>query len=207
MIITQFVNSIFNSNTYIISIENEQNCWLVDCGDPEILIDWVINNHKNLVGIFITHGHYDHIYGLNKVIEAFPDCIVYTSLKGKENLYSEKFNLSRYSGNGFVYKFDNLVILEDNETVNLSSNLILNVMATPGHDWSCLTYIIENHLFTGDSFLPDYKFNIKFPRGDRAQRDESLISIKNKIERGVSNIYPGHGNIKKSYRLEVTNVN
>ena len=199
MIITQVINSIFNSNSYIISTENEQNCWLVDCGDPEILTEWVTNNKKKLLGIFITHGHFDHIYGLNKVMEAFPDCTVYTSLKGKENLYSEKFNLSRYSSNPFVYQYDNIVVLNDNDTVNLSSKLILNVMATPGHDWGCLTYYIDNHIFTGDSFLPDYKFNIKFPRGDRAQRDESLIRIKNKIKMGARNIYPGHGVIKTSY--------
>jgi hydroxyacylglutathione hydrolase len=199
MIITQFINSIFNSNTYIISNENERNCWLIDCGDPEALIKWVTNNHKNLVGIFITHGHYDHIYGLNKVVEAFPNCIVYTSMKGKDNLYSEKLNLSRYSGNSFVFNYDNLSVLKDHDTVNLSQDLLLEVMETPGHDWSCLTFNVENHLFTGDSFLPDYIFNIKFPRGDRAQRDKSVIRIKSKINEGARNIYPGHGEIKTSY--------
>ena len=111
MIIDQVINSVFNSNTYILSIKHAPDCWLVDCGDAEVLVGWITKNNKKLKGIFITHGHFDHIYGLNEIIQVFPDCIVYISQRGKENLYSEKLNISRYSGNSFIYRYDNLRVL------------------------------------------------------------------------------------------------
>ena len=198
MDINQFVNSVFSSNTYILSIEQEQNCWLIDCGDAEVLIEWIQNHKKNLVGVFITHSHFDHIYGLNKIIATFPDCTIYTTQKGKEGLYSDKLNFSKYSDDSFIYQYDNISILEDNDTVELFPNVLMYAISTPGHDWSCLTFNFGNHFFTGDSFLPDYKLMTKFPRSDKVQAAKSLFKIKNMIELGASNIYPGHGNMKIS---------
>ena len=202
MIVNKFVNSVFNSNTYILSIEKAQNCWLIDCGDAEVLIDWIQEHNKNLVGIFITHSHFDHIYGLNKVIETFPDCSIYTSQKGKEGLFSDKLNFSKYNGDRFIYQYDNISILEDYDFVELFPNVLMYAITTPGHDWSCLTYNSGNYLFTGDSFLPDYKIITKFPKSDKIQAKESLFKIKTMIKLGARNVYPGHGNIKKLFRCE-----
>lgn len=199
MIVNQIVNSVFISNTYILTIEKEQSCWLIDCGDAEVLVEWIKKHKKKLVGIFITHSHFDHIYGLNKVIATYPDCTIYISQKGKEGLFSDKLNFSRYSGNKFTFQYDNIFILADKDTVELFPNVFIYVMATPGHDWSCLTFNTENHLFTGDSFLPDYKLMTKFPKSDKVQAKESLVKIKKMIELGARNVYPGHGNIKNSY--------
>ena len=111
MIINRFVNSVFDSNTYILSKEQDKNCWLVDCGDAEVLIDWIKINNKKLNGVFVTHSHFDHIYGLNRVVEAFPSCIIYTSQRGKEGLFSDRLNISRYHCDSYVYKYNNVSIL------------------------------------------------------------------------------------------------
>jgi hypothetical protein len=35
-------------------------------------LDWVIARRKNLTAIYVTHGHGDHFFGLESVLERFP---------------------------------------------------------------------------------------------------------------------------------------
>ncbi|MEJ0043953.1 MAG: MBL fold metallo-hydrolase [Rhizomicrobium sp.] len=37
-----------------------------------ILLDWIAASGKNLVAVYITHGHGDHFFGLAPVLERFP---------------------------------------------------------------------------------------------------------------------------------------
>lgn len=122
---------------------------------------------------------------MNKVIATFPECIIYTSQKGKEGLFSEKLNFSRYSGNPFIYQYDNISIIEDCNTVELFPNTFMHTINMPGHDWSCLTFHCGDHLFAGDSFLPDCKLMTKFSKSDKVQAKELLLKIKNMINMSV----------------------
>ena len=67
--IIQFVNSVFGSNTYLIKNDYSKSCYIIDCGDTEPVIKFLIKNELDLRGIFVTHTHYDHIYGMNRLCE------------------------------------------------------------------------------------------------------------------------------------------
>lgn len=188
MNIQRIVNTVFTSNTYVLTENSCPDCWLVDIGDVDPVLECIAG--KKVRGILITHTHYDHIYGINKLVELFPDCMVYTSEKGELGLFSEKLNFSRYHADPLVFQGKRLKILKDGEEVSLFPDVTVRVLATPGHDWSCLCYYTEGIIFTGDSYIPGLQVITSFPRSNKTEAGESLTRILKLAE--SRDIYPGH---------------
>ena len=188
MKIKRIVNSVFTSNTFVLTEEEADWCWLVDVGDWEPLLEAV--GDLSIRGLFITHTHYDHIYGINQIVSRYPDCVVYTSEKGKEGLYSDKLNFSRYHNDPILFQGKHLRLLKEGDRVNLFPSVDLMVVETPGHDWSCLSYYTDQFVFTGDSYIPGIKVITSFPHSDKPLAVQSLEKILRLTKgRGVC---PGH---------------
>lgn len=191
----QIVNSFFSSNTYILSEENEYSVWLVDCGDAMPAIRWCETNEKKVAGVFLTHTHFDHIYGLNDLLVHNPQLKVYTSENGSVSLKSPRFNMSLFHEHPFIYEGE-VDVLHEGDNVKLYSDMELHVFDTPGHDWSCLSYRIGEHLFTGDSYIPGMKVVTNFPKSNKQQAQESLNRILQMVE-SCRYICPGHEKIRE----------
>ena len=68
MKITYLVLGPFMTNTYIIYDENTMDAVIIDPSfTPENIIRAVAQLKVNVKGIFLTHGHVDHMAGLNTV--------------------------------------------------------------------------------------------------------------------------------------------
>lgn len=182
------VNSVFSSNTFILTSDSSNDCWLVDIGDIEPVLGKV--GAKSVKGVFITHTHYDHIYGLRKLIGLYPDCLIYTSADGKEGLASDKFNFSRYHGDPISFESPNVRVLNEGDSVELFPGIKMTATLTPGHDRSCVTYHTDNEIFTGDSYIPGVEVVTTFPRSDRHASDVSLNKIHHLME--TRHVCPGH---------------
>lgn len=195
MHIHQVVNSVFTSNTYILEIEGKTEYVLIDIGDIIPVQKFVQEKDGMVKALFLTHTHYDHIYGIKELLQLYPSCIIYTSSFGKEALGSDKLNFSRYHNDPIIWTGDNVKVLHEKDNVEIFPKTFVEVFETPGHDKSCLTYKVENHVFSGDSYIPGIKVMASFPNSNR---EEAWIS-KERIMELIKdcNLYPGHGNIDK----------
>ena len=58
-------------------IYGEHDAVLVDAlttvAEAEALADWIALHNRNLQTIYITHGHFDHFYGLSVLLDRFPN--------------------------------------------------------------------------------------------------------------------------------------
>jgi glyoxylase-like metal-dependent hydrolase (beta-lactamase superfamily II) len=198
MEVKQLVNSVFTSNTYIVSDNNSDWVWLIDVGDIKGVLN-SLTKGTYVKGVFITHPHFDHIYGINKLVDLFPECLVFTSEDGKQGLFSDKLNLSYYHNDPITFLGSNIQILRENDTIELFENYFLEALETPGHNWGCLTYKIGNYLFTGDSYIPNVPVVTKLKGGDRESNKKSLQKIKDNISENTI-ICPGHGEMTKSIK-------
>ena len=193
MHIARIVNSVFTSNTFVLTDGNSQDCWLVDVGDIEPILEIV--GHREVKGVFVTHTHYDHIYGVNQLVERFPECIVYTSQRGKEGLFSDKLNFSRYHDNPMVFGGKYVKVLEEGVEIPLFPNTMLKAIYTPGHDWSCMSYYTDEAIFTGDSYIPGIEVIASFPKSNKTEAQVSMERILGLCKN--RDVYPGHNDILK----------
>ena len=83
-----------------------------------------------------------------------------------------------------------VAILHDGDIVNLFDGISLTVIATPGHNPSCLCFMVEDFLFTGDSYIPGVKVVTNLPGGSKKQAQESVERILKLAE--CCSICPGH---------------
>lgn len=148
-------NSILQSATYVLHDSTNHEAWLVDCGDYKPILSYLQANNLDLKGVFLTHTHYDHIYGLNDIFNNYSDITVYTNDFGKQALYDSILNLSFCYDTEFEYLGNRIHILRDGDFL-LESFGQVQVVSTPGHDRTCLSYIIGNMFFTGDSYIPGH---------------------------------------------------
>lgn len=185
-------NSIYNSATYIIYDDVLKYAFLIDCGDSDKILKFI--NEKGLVikGIFITHCHYDHIYGLNAIFENNKDITIYASEETIKGLYDNKINLSLYMETPYICNKEiKTEIVTEDKCIN-TYNLNIYIINTPGHDAGCTTYIINNCIFTGDSFIPDTKVFSKTKRGNKELASRSIEKITDLIDKNNYKLYPGH---------------
>lgn len=194
MLVTQFINSIYSSNTFIVT-NDKGEFWLIDCGDIDTIIDTIVKDGI-IKCVFFTHTHYDHIYGVNNLLKHYHDVKLYTNIYGKEALMSPKLNYSKYhqeSAPIICSRPENINVIKEGDLIHLSDYISVNVFETPGHDKSCLCYKIGDSFFSGDSYIPGEKVFANFINGnkDDAQRSvERIKSLSNKLS-----LYPGHGNV------------
>lgn len=187
-------NSIMNSVTYVLYREDVDYSVLIDCGNSKRLYLELERLGKYVKAVFLTHAHYDHIYGLNELLVRFPEVKIFTNIEGKKALYDTKLNFSKYHSEiqPFVYSGQgNVELLEDDMVLELLSGEPLRVIFTPGHDVSCISYVIGKNVFTGDSYLPGIKTVMNFPRSNRALALKNTAMLKELEQQGYT-ILCGH---------------
>lgn len=182
------VNRIFTSRTYILSTDDAEGVWLVDCGDVDKVLE--IIGHRTIKGVLLTHVHFDHIYGLPELMKVFPNIPIYTNAFGKEALGDERVNMSRYHEMPINYSGENVRVVSEGDRIHLLDGMEAVVYETPGHNPSCLTFVIGNSVFTGDAYIPGVKVVTSLPRADKQLAVESVKRIL-ELAKGKE-IYPGH---------------
>ncbi|WP_372767684.1 hydroxyacylglutathione hydrolase [Pseudoalteromonas sp.] len=158
----------FNDN-YIWALINNNNVYVVDPGDATPVLKYCQQHQLCLAGILITHHHWDHTNGVEKLVSEFSKLPVY----GPSN--------SPFKG--ITHK------LEDKQVITLDElGISLNIMTVPGHTLDHIAYYNEDMLFCGDTL-----FNAGCGRlfeGTPSQMLASLLRIK--ALPNTTNVYCTH---------------
>ena len=191
MKVRQFTHPQLTSNTYAITTAKSNRVWLVDLGSFDQVVYDLLEG-QSVVGVLLTHYHYDHIYGINHLIDIFPACKIFASAHTIEGLYDPKMNLSFYHEDPITFTGARPEVLNDGDEIRIFDDITAKIYATPGHNPGCLTYKIGDYLFTGDSYIPLLDVVTKLKHGSKSENRQSLLKIENLMNPDAL-VCPGHG--------------
>jgi len=183
------------ANCYCVRNSDKQHkCLIIDPGlNPEPLIRFLKANDYDPVSIVLTHGHVDHIGGVESLREYWPDVEVAIHEKDAEMLLNPALNLSTLAGT-MVQARPAQVLLDHSQQYYTAAGLRFQVLHTPGHSPGgiCLYSAKDKVLFAGDTLFAGSIGRTDFSGGDF----ETLInSIKTQLMTlpDQTHVYPGHG--------------
>lgn len=182
----------------IISLEMDQNCYLLYENNKGILIDPGQDAEKilkecegiSIEYILLTHCHYDHIESLEYIKEV-TNAKVVSSENCSENIQDSYKNVSEFFGNPVKFEKSDIT-LSDGE-VFTSPVGDIKCIYTPGHTNCSVCFVVDNHVFSGDTL---FKSNVGRWDLPTADVNELIYSIKHKIYKldDDFSVHPGHGN-------------
>lgn len=190
----------FTSNTYLIRSPQSLDVYLVDIGFYPEIAEFIKKYNLRVKALFLTHGHYDHIYFLNMLLQDHPGCEIYGHIFTLKSLLDPKLNLSFYHEDPVTLSERRGTSVEDGWNIELYPNISMLFFHTPGHNEGSLCYKVMDYLFTGDSYIPFVQVVTKLKSGCKVSNRESLQKIKSLIGPNTL-IMPGHG--LKYYGKEV----
>ena len=181
----------FSANCYLITDESTGESLLIDPGSyGDRQRDFIKSQGiESLKYILLTHGHFDHMIGVERFRNAFGGEVVIHQ-NDKDKISSAVGSLySRFEREIPFAEATADITVKDGDRLPFGGGEI-EVIHTPGHTKGCVCYKIGDCLFTGDTLFRGSIGRTDFPDSNQ---NEMLASLKKlySIE-GDFKVYPGH---------------
>ena len=204
MILKTFVTGMLENNNYLLIDEKSKQAVLIDCSEYIPEVQDVLCQHKAFLKfILITHGHFDHIMGINEFHKIYPETEIIAPKKDKELIEDIETFLDRFIGglgNVEVPHIDKYITEDDEIYIG---NEKINIISTPGHTGGGVCYFVDDKLFSGDTIFLGSVGRTDLPGGSFEQIRNSVRNILNMFNDDTT-IYTGHGD-KTSVGFEKIN--
>jgi glyoxylase-like metal-dependent hydrolase (beta-lactamase superfamily II) len=194
LLIQQIPNKPIDSNSYVVYKQETNACIIIDPGteDSVDLIDFIKIKHLRPEYIFLTHEHFDHIWGVNKLRSIYKAKIVCSKICSLK-IIDKKKNMSVFYNQIGFETFPADLIIEDINYQLIWNGENIKFIDVPGHTNASVCILIENNLFTGDTIIKNTKTVTKLPDGSKEKLIESFSLLENSLKNRKIKIYSGHG--------------
>ena len=181
----------FSANCYLVTDETTGESLLIDPGSyGERQRDFIKSQGiENLKYILLTHGHFDHMIGVERFRNAFGGEVVIHQADADKISSAVGSLYSRFEREIPFASATADIKVKDGDKLPFGGGEI-EVIHTPGHTKGCVCYKTGDCLFTGDTLFRGSIGRVDFPDSDE---DEMLSSLKKlgAID-GDYKVYPGH---------------
>ncbi|MEM7681486.1 MAG: MBL fold metallo-hydrolase [Planctomycetota bacterium] len=181
----------FQTHTYLVAYG--ELCWIID---PGFGVDQVLEQIKHggwtLTDIVLTHGHVDHIAGVQAVHDAYPSAGILIHRAEERFLLDPALNLSIALDRPVVAP-PATRLLDHGDVLDLAG-LAFHVRHTPGHSPGGVAFYQPDHklAISGDALFASGIGRFDFPTSDGATLirsiREQLLTLPDDTR-----ILPGHG--------------
>ena len=194
MKIQTLILGMLDTNCYVLTADDSsKDCIIIDTGlDAEPLVQLLKQQQLVPQALILTHGHVDHIAGINDLRQNWPQIKVIVHKDDADMLPDSVANLSTLVGVFFQAAPADIII--DTEDTLEFAGLSLKVLLTPGHTPGGISLYCpaDNVIFDGDVLFSGSIGRTDFPGGDF---DTLIASIKQQLLTLPvdTTVYPGHG--------------
>ena len=140
------------------------------------IVEFIQKNELTVAWILETHVHADHLSAAPYIQEKLGGKIAIGSeIRTVQDTFGKIFNEgTRFQRDGS--QFDKLMV--DGDTFRIGT-MEARAMHTPGHTPACMTYVVGDAAFVGDTmFMPDYgTARADFPGGDARTLYRSIKKV------------------------------
>lgn len=172
---------LYQANAYV--IKENKDVLIVDPGARLDKIQAHIRLDDNVLGILLTHGHFDHIGAVDECALIY-NCPVYIDEQEIEIVKNPEYN----------YSLTKKVRLKSKLTPFKASQKIgsytLDILSAPGHTQGSVLIKIDEHLFTGDVLFKMDSGRTDLYSGSAQEMKRTLKMIKTLAPTLI--IHPGH---------------
>ncbi len=190
-----FVFNSFSENTYLL-YDKTNACVIIDPGcfdknEQDELLNFIRNNDLVPKFILITHGHIDHILGVNYLKSTLNISVGIP--KEEESTYNAVASYASSYGFGSYTHAPADFLIVDGEEIKFGNSVLTTILA-PGHSAGHVAFVNkdENICIGGDILFNGSIGRVDLPGGDY---DTLIKNIKTKIFTLNDSmvVYPGHG--------------
>ena len=212
--IYQFTWGIVDANTFLIAEGN--SALLIDAVDSEELLE-AINRIDDLT-IILTHSHFDHISGLNRIRQSKQNVKVYATSACSRNIGNKYRNMSA-AGNVFLAFYMNREdrqdkdVLEEIDKVHLIEPFVcepadiqidedlafewkghsIHLSPCYGHSQDSLIIVMgDKYMFSGDTIMGIPTITRFIGGSTKRFYEEDIPKLESYVSR-IHTVFPGHG--------------
>lgn len=182
-----------SANCYVVCDEETKTGAVIDAGDYNgVLLDAIRDSGiENLKYILCTHGHFDHVSGVGRLKQKFPDAKVLIGSEDEAALNDSALSLASYFGAPFYPAFADGV-LKDGDEIPIG-RIRFKVISVAGHTSGGVLYYAESEktVFSGDTVFKGSVGRTDMYGGDMQKLAQSLKKIKKLPADCV--VFSGHG--------------
>lgn len=189
MIVKQYIAGQIDANNYLVADEKSKEAVLIDCSEHvQKILDDVKELGLKVKYILLTHGHFDHVMGVNSMKEAL-GAKVLINQKDEKQLEMTQTILKTFGI--FVEKNPEYDKYIDKNTELKIGDIPIKIFETPGHTEGGLCYLIDGKLFSGDTLFRNYVGRTDLPGGNYAKLENSIKKVLYKLPEETE-VFPGH---------------
>ena len=187
-----FVEGPVDANNYLVTDVESNEAVLIDCSDSNSeFIDAIKNSGVQLKYILLTHGHFDHILGVEKFQSTF-GVDTYMAKEDEEQVEAAPEMIRYFSGKEISKLAKITHFVKDGDEFFIGKTKI-KAISTPGHTQGGMCYLVgEKDLFSGDTLFFRSVVRTDFPGGNFASIKKSVKDVLFKLSGDVV-VHPGHG--------------
>ena len=170
--ITRVRVGFLGTNCYLLSLPERDDAVLIDPGaQPERITEAL--QGKRIAAILLTHGHFDHIGAVGRLMQAETELVVHkldAPLLGDPDLnasYLLQTRITAPEATRLTFEGDTLSY----------AGMDFTVLHTPGHTAGSVCYLCGSTLFTGDTVMGMGTGRTDLPTGSDEDMDSSLARL------------------------------